>query len=74
MNVTSKIIIFRDITKCSLVGVDRRFRGAHCLHHQGNYPITTMMMEAVRTSETLVYSETTQRYIPEGSNLAAVKT
>jgi hypothetical protein len=27
------------------------------------------MMKAVRTSETLVYSETTQRYIPEGSNL-----
>jgi hypothetical protein len=28
------------------------------------------MMEAVRTSETSVYSnETTRRYIPEGSNL-----
>jgi hypothetical protein len=30
----------------------------------------TLMMEAVRTSETLVYSnKTTWRYIPEGSNL-----
>jgi hypothetical protein len=27
------------------------------------------MMEAVRTSESSVYSETTLRYIPEGSNL-----
>jgi hypothetical protein len=30
--------------------------------------IITLMMEAVRTSKTLVYSETTWRYIPEGSN------
>jgi hypothetical protein len=29
------------------------------------------MMEAVRTSETSVYFETTLRYIPEGSNLYA---
>jgi hypothetical protein len=28
-----------------------------------------LTMEAVRTSETLVYSETTRRYIQEGSNL-----
>jgi hypothetical protein len=28
-----------------------------------------LMIEAVRTSETSVYSETTWRYIPEGSNL-----
>jgi len=28
-----------------------------------------MMMEAVRTSETSVYSETTRHYIPEGSHL-----
>jgi hypothetical protein len=32
--------------------------------------ITALMMEAVRTSETSVYSnKTTRRYIPEGSNL-----
>jgi hypothetical protein len=24
------------IVPCSLVGVDRRFRGAYCLHHQVN--------------------------------------
>jgi hypothetical protein len=24
-----------DVVSCSLVRVDRRFRGAYCLHHQG---------------------------------------
>jgi hypothetical protein len=32
--VTVKIRAFWDIALCSL-GVDRRFRGAYCLHHQG---------------------------------------
>jgi hypothetical protein len=50
---------FWDIAHCSLVGLDRRFR-----------VIISLMMEAVRTSETLVYSnETTRRYILEGSYL-----
>jgi hypothetical protein len=31
--------------------------------------MTALMTEAVCTSETLVFSETTQRYIPEGFNL-----
>jgi hypothetical protein len=47
--------VFWDIAPCSL-GVDRHFRGA-------NY------LDAVRTSETSIYSETTQRYIPEGCHL-----
>jgi hypothetical protein len=25
-----------DVAPCSQVAVDRRFRGAYCLHHQGN--------------------------------------
>jgi hypothetical protein len=29
-----KMRAFWDITQCSL-GVDRRFRGTYCLHHQG---------------------------------------
>jgi hypothetical protein len=29
-----KIIAFWDIALCSLVEVDRRFRGAYCLHHR----------------------------------------
>jgi hypothetical protein len=26
-----------DVAPCSHVEVDRRFRGAYCLHHQGNF-------------------------------------
>jgi hypothetical protein len=51
-----KIKISWDVGPCSLFGVDRRF--------------IALMIEAVRTSETSVYSnETMLRYIPEGSNL-----
>jgi hypothetical protein len=31
-----KIIAFWDMAPCSLIKVDRRFRGAYCLHHQGD--------------------------------------
>jgi hypothetical protein len=51
-----KIRAFWDVAPCSLVLIRRRSRGA-------------VMMEAVRTFETSVYSDTTRRYIPEGSNL-----
>jgi hypothetical protein len=51
-----KITAFWDIAPYSLVGLDRCF-------------INRMMMEAVRTSETSVFSnETTRRCIPKGSN------
>jgi hypothetical protein len=39
--------VFWDIEPCSLVKVDRRFRGAYCLHHR-------LMKKTVRTSETSV--------------------
>jgi hypothetical protein len=53
--VKIKIRAFWDIAPCSL-GVDRRFRGVYCLHHQRD--------------ETSVYSNgITRCYIPEGSNL-----
>jgi hypothetical protein len=59
-----KFRVFWDVAPCSL-GVHRSFRGAYC-HHQ----VIVLMMEAVRTSETLVYSnETTRRYIPDDSKL-----
>jgi hypothetical protein len=29
-----KAAVFLDIAACSLVDIDRRFRGASCLHHQ----------------------------------------
>jgi hypothetical protein len=28
--------VFWDVAPCSQVEVDRRFRGAYCLHHQGD--------------------------------------
>jgi hypothetical protein len=57
----------------SPVGVDRRFIGAHWLHHQGGEFIT-LMLEAVRISETSFFSnETMWRNIPEGSRLHARK-
>jgi homoserine trans-succinylase len=42
--------------------VDRRFRGAYCLHH------SSLMMEAVRTSETSVDNHFTRQYIPEDNS------
>jgi hypothetical protein len=62
-----KIRAFWDEAPCSLVEIERRFRGAYCLHLQDDECLT---MVAIRTTETSVYSnETTRRYIPEGSNL-----
>jgi hypothetical protein len=34
----NKITVFWDVAPCSLVEVYRRFRGACCLHHQGDIP------------------------------------
>jgi hypothetical protein len=31
-----KLTVFWDIAPCSLAEVDRRLKGACCLHHQGN--------------------------------------
>jgi hypothetical protein len=42
-----KMAAFCDIAPCSLVEVDRRFRGAYCHHQYG-----ALMMEAVNTFET----------------------
>jgi hypothetical protein len=54
----------QDIELCSLGEVDRRFRGAYCLGHQGD------LMERVCTSEKSVYfNENTRRCIPESCHL-----
>jgi hypothetical protein len=59
---------FWNIAPDSLVGVDRRFRETFIIR-----AMNSMMMQAVRTSETSVYSnETARRNIPEGSQLPAV--
>jgi hypothetical protein len=66
-----KMAVFWVVAPCSLIAVYQRFRGPCCLHHQG------WMMEATRTSETLVnFYQTTQRYNPKTVIfvLTAVKT
>jgi hypothetical protein len=60
---TIKVTALWDITQCSLVELERRFRRAYCLLNQGNFPDDG---EAARTSETADYfHETTWCYIPE---------
>jgi hypothetical protein len=57
--------VFWVVAPCSLVEVCQRFRGRCCLHHQGD-----LMMEAARTSETLVnVYQTTRGYNPEDSQV-----
>jgi hypothetical protein len=57
-----KFRVFLDETPCSHVEVDRRFRGAYCLHHKGD--------ETVRTSELSAnLNVNPRRYIPEDSKL-----
>jgi hypothetical protein len=54
------------ILRRGLVGVNQRFRGTYCLHHQGDKskPETYRpMMEAVNTSETSVNYYNTRRTI-----------
>jgi hypothetical protein len=59
--LTVIITTFLDIAPCSLVELDRRFRGSYVLPSSFN----ALMIETVRTSETSVhFNETTRRYIP----------
>jgi hypothetical protein len=58
MTVSMKMTAFWDTALCSLVEVNQQFRGA----------IITLTMQAVCTSETLVYfCEVTQRYIQKAA-------
>jgi hypothetical protein len=36
LNIKTEMTISWDIETCSPVYIDRRFRGAYCLHHQGD--------------------------------------
>jgi hypothetical protein len=58
-------IVFWDVLPCKII-VYRRLRGTYCLHHQGWW---SLMMEAVRTSETSVDNYFTRQYIPEDNFL-----
>jgi hypothetical protein len=46
-----KMIISWDVAPCSRLEIDRRFRGAYCLHHQGDesQKIVIFVLAAVRT-------------------------
>jgi hypothetical protein len=64
--VSTKMAVFWVVMLCSLVEVYQCFGGPCCLHHQGD----ALMMEAARTSETLVnFYQTTRCYNPEDSPL-----
>jgi hypothetical protein len=61
-SILLKMAVFWVVAPCSLVEVYRPFRGAYCLHHQGD--------EAARTAVILVnFYQTTRRYNPEDSHL-----
>jgi hypothetical protein len=64
-----KMRAFWDIAPCNLVGVDRRFRGAYCLHHHpdGGSP----HFSNVSTSTRLLYAVSQKALI---FTLATVKT
>jgi hypothetical protein len=72
-----KMVVFWDVTPCSLVDVNRRFRGAYCLQHPDDGDskfmramIITLIMEVGSTSETSVnFYHTTRRNSPEYSHL-----
>jgi hypothetical protein len=67
--VSTKMAVFWVVAPCSLVEVYQRFRGPCCLHHQLGLLIA-LMMEAARTSETLVnFYQITRRYNPEDNHL-----
>jgi hypothetical protein len=75
--MSMKMAVFWVVAPCSLVEFYQRFRGPCCLHHQGNETLhhqgdetlIALMMEAARTSETLVnFYQTTRRYNPEDSH------
>jgi hypothetical protein len=60
--------VFKVVALCSLVEVYQCFRGACCLHHQGDE--FAMMIEATSTSETSVnFYQTTWPNNPENSHL-----
>jgi hypothetical protein len=55
-------IVFWDVLPCKII-VDRRFRCSYCLHYH-----SSLMMKAVRTSETSVDNYFTRQYIPEDNS------
>jgi hypothetical protein len=63
--------VFWNVAPFSMVEVYEHFRGACCLHHQGDDDLlTALMTRASSTSEMSVnYYQTTWHNIPEDSHL-----
>jgi hypothetical protein len=77
--VTMKNAVFLDVALCTSC-VNRRFRGTYRLHHQARLQppahagssladFSSLKMEAIRSSETSVYTRSTRRHIPENGIL-----
>jgi hypothetical protein len=70
-----KMAVFLDVAPCSMAVIDRRFRGADCLHHRGPMiqaveKSKALMVELVNNTETSVnFYQTTRRHILEISLL-----
>jgi hypothetical protein len=63
--MSMKMAVVWDVTPYGLIEVDRHFRGAYRLYHQGD----GMMIEVISTSETSVnFYQATLRNIPEDSH------
>jgi hypothetical protein len=61
--------VFCNVTPCRLVDINRRYRGAFFIHHQGDFNHIVLMMEAVIASETSVNIYHSSRcIIPEDSS------
>jgi hypothetical protein len=50
-----KFRVFWDVALCSHVDVERGFRGAYCLHHQGDVTTRRYFPEDSRLHEDIVF-------------------
>jgi hypothetical protein len=66
--ITFNMTDFWDVAPCSLVETDRRFKGAYCLHHQGN-PLAWWWGQYAALKRQSTSKETTRLNIPEGCHL-----
>jgi hypothetical protein len=66
MAVSTKVTAFWDVAQCNLAEIDRRFRGAYCLHHQGTRHLhgggSVRFLEAALDSHLQADDFSTQRH------------
>jgi hypothetical protein len=55
-----KMTVYWDVAPCSLLDIDRRFRGAYCLHQQSDKPedryFHTRRSDNLKSHQLLTYS------------------